>query len=223
VADKVEYSNELLGDILAKDILRDSKINEADFYKILDYILIHIGKSFSADSIINFYRSNNKTILSKPTIYSYIKKNTQAYLIIPNHRYDVKGKNVLQTLKKYYSVDPIIPLYRSNFNTSNLPFLLENIIFIELLSRGYTVFSGKMTNYEIDFVVFKGIEKCYIQVSYLLSSEDTMKREKRPLLFVGDNCPKYIFSLDAINMTSDGIVHINIIDFLLYKKDITLL
>lgn len=132
-------------------------------------------------------------------------------------RYDIKGKKLLTTNEKYYSVDLGL---RNVIKTSpelDLNKLYENVIYLELLSRGYTVHVGKTDDYEIDFIANKGADKIYIQVCYLLSTDDTIKREFGNLERINDNYPKYVISGDLPDFSRNGIKHFNIIDFLLNK------
>ena len=146
----------------------------------------------------------------------------KAYLIHSVGRYNITGKTALSNKEKQYAVD--MGFRTINTNTINFEdtFFLENIVYNELITRGYRVFVGKTYKGEIDFVAVKESRKCFIQVAYLLASEETIRREFGAYSMITDASPKYVLSLDKINMSHDGIVHMNIIDFLLGKEDLML-
>ena len=146
----------------------------------------------------------------------------KAYLIHGVSRYNIIGKAALKNREKYYAVD--MGFRTINTNTINFEdtFFLENIIYNELLTRGYHVFTGKTYKGEIDFVAIKDGKKCFIQVSYLLASAETIKREFGAYDKITDASPKYVLSLDKIDLSQNGIVHMNILDFLLHKQELML-
>ena len=185
------------------------------------YILANAGKELSVDNIISAYKKDNKE-LSRRTIYHYLERMKKAYLIHGVGRYNIVGKSALSNREKQYAVD--MGFRTINTNTINYEdtFFLENVIYNELITRGFTVFAGKTFKGEIDFVAIKGGKKCFLQVAYLLASEDTIKREFGAYSKITDASPKYVMSLDKIDLSHDGIVHINIIDFLLRRVDLML-
>ena len=146
----------------------------------------------------------------------------KAYLIHGVGRYNITGKTALSNKEKQYAVD--MGFRTINTNTINYEdtFFLENIVYNELLTRGYKVFAGKTFKGEIDFVAVKDSKKCFIQVAYLLATKDIIKREFGAFSRITDASPKYVLSLDKIDMSHDGIVHLNIIDFLLGRVDLLL-
>ena len=155
-------------------------------------------------------------------IYNYLERMKKAYLIHGVGRYNITGKSALSNREKYYAID--MGFRTINTNTINYEdtFFLENIIYNELVTRGYTVFAGKTFKGEIDFVAVRDGKKCFIQVAYLLASEETVKREFGAYRKITDASPKFVMSLDKIDLSHDGIVHMNIIDFLLRKADLLL-
>ena len=216
------YLSNLYKSIVSRDIIGKSKSKDkSSFMDISLYILANAGKEFSVDNIVKAYKKNGKEI-SKRTVYNYLERMKKAYLIHGVGRYNITGKSVLSNREKQYAVD--MGFRTINTNTINYEdtFFLENIIYNELLTRGYTVFAGKTFKGEIDFVVIKGGKKCFIQVTYLLASEETIKREFGAYGSITDASPKYVMSLDKIDLSHDGIVHLNIIDFLLRRKDLML-
>ncbi|MBQ9328745.1 MAG: ATP-binding protein [Solobacterium sp.] len=217
-----KYLSSLYESIINRDIVNKSKsIDKQAFMDISLYILANAGKELSIDNIVKEYGKYNKSI-SKRTIYNYLERMKKAYLIHSVGRYNITGKAALSNKEKQYAVD--MGFRTINTNTINYEdtFFLENIIFNELLARGYNVFAGKTYRGEIDFVAVKDSRKCFIQVCYLLASEETIKREFGAYRKITDASPKYVLSLDKINMSHDGIVHLNIIDFLLGKEDLLL-
>ena len=216
------YLSNLYKSIVSRDIIGKSKSKDkSSFMDISLYILANTGKEFSVDNIVKAYKKNGKEI-SKRTVYNYLERMKKAYLIHGVGRYNITGKSALSNREKQYAVD--MGFRTINTNTINYEdtFFLENIIYNELLTRGYTVFVGKTFKGEIDFVAIKGGKKCFIQVTYLLASEETIKREFGAYGSITDASPKYVMSLDKIDLSHDGIVHLNIIDFLLRRKDLML-
>ena len=216
------YLSNLYKSIVSRDIIGKSKSKDkSSFMDISLYILANAGKEFSIDNIVKAYKKNGKEI-SKRTVYNYLERMKKAYLIHGVGRYNITGKSALSNREKQYAVD--MGFRTINTNTINYEdtFFLENIIYNELLTRGYTVSAGKTFKGEIDFVAIKGGKKCFIQVTYLLASEETIKREFGAYGSITDASPKYVMSLDKIDLSHDGIVHLNIIDFLLRRKDLML-
>lgn len=216
------YLSNLYKSIVSRDIIGKSKSKDkSSFMDISLYILANAGKEFSVDNIVKAYKKNGKEI-SKRTVYNYLERMKKAYLIHGVGRYNITGKSALSNREKQYAVD--MGFRTINTNTINYEdtFFLESIIYNELLTRGYTVFAGKTFKGEIDFVAIKGGKKCFIQVTYLLASEETIKREFGAYGSITDASPKYVMSLDKIDLSHDGIVHLNIIDFLLRRKDLML-
>lgn len=208
--------------IINKDIIGKSKsIDKKAFMDISLYILANAGKELSINNVINSYAKENKKI-SKRTIYNYLEKMKKAYLIHGVGRYNIVGKSALSNKEKQYAVD--IGFRTINTNTLNYEdtFFLENIIYNELRARNYTVFAGKTYKGEIDFVAIKDGKKCFIQVSYLLAGAGTIEREFGAYKKITDASPKYVMSLDKIDMSRDGIIHLNIIDFLLERRELML-
>lgn len=217
-----KYLLNLYESIVNKDIIGKTKsADKKAFMDISLYILANAGKELSIDNIIKVYKKDNKSI-SRRSIYNYLERMKKAYLIHGVGKYNIVGKSALSNKEKQYAID--MGFRTINTNTINYEdtFFLENIIYNELITRGYTVFVGKTYKSEIDFVAIKNSKKCFIQVSYLLTREDTIKREFGAYGKITDASPKYVMSLDKIDMSHDGIIHINIIDFLLRRHDLVL-
>lgn len=217
-----KYLSNLYTSIANRDIVgRAKSADKRTFMDISLYILANAGKELSIDNIVETYKKENKEV-SKRTIYNYLEKMKKAYLIHGVGRYNIVGKSALSNKEKQYAID--MGFRTINTNTINYEdtFFLENVIYNELITRGYTVFAGKTYKGEIDFVAIKNGKKCFIQVAYLLAGEATIKREFGAYDKITDASPKYVMSLDKIDMSHDGIIHVNIIDFLLRRVDLIL-
>lgn len=217
-----KYLLNLYESIVNRDIVGKTKsADRKAFMDISLYILANAGKELSIENIIETYKKNNKEI-SKRTVYNYLERMKKAYLIHGVGRYNIVGKSALSNKEKQYAID--MGFRTINTNTINYEdtYFLENIIYNELITRGYTVFAGKTYKGEIDFVAIRNSKKCFIQVSYLLASENTIKREFGAYDKITDASPKYVMSLDKIDMSRNGIIHVNIIDFLLRRVDLML-
>ena len=219
-----KYLEDVFNGVVEKDIYkRDSEIERYKFNAIAGYILSNAGKEFSADSIANYYNTHNeknKKAVERKTIYNYVEKLEKAYLISRVKRFNIVGKEVLKTIEKHYAIDTGFRTIKTNLINYEDTFFLENIIYNELILRGYSVYTGKNYKGEVDFVAIDGNKKCFIQVSYLMSTEETIKREFEAFRPIKDASPKYVLSLDKIDLSHDGITHINIEEFLLHKKDL---
>jgi len=219
------YLNELYDNICEKDIFsRDGDIERNKFNKIASYVLLNAGNDFNPESIYNYLKSNNKgkEYCSIKSIYNYLDKMEKSFLIKPIYRYNISGKQYLKSNPKYYAIDNGMRVIKANSNEYDRGRFLENLICIELLSRGYEVFVGKTYKGEVDFVTMKNGKKCFIQVAYIIENEETLAREFGAFSPIKDASPKYVLSLDTIDMSRNGIVHINIIDFLTNKIDLFL-
>lgn len=216
------YLINLYEGIINKDIIGKSRsIDKKAFLDISLYILANAGKELSIDNIVNYYEKSNKKV-SKRTVYTYLEKMKKAYLLHGVGRYNIVGKTALSNKEKQYAIDMGFRTINTNTIHYEDTFFLENIVYNELIARSYTVFAGKTYKGEIDFVAIKEGKKCFIQVSYLMNSAATIEREFGAYKSITDASPKYVLSLDKIDMSRDGIVHMNIIDFLLGRKDLML-
>lgn len=217
--DNVNYLNDLYNSIILKDIVERENIRDPGLLKrLMAFILGNIGRTFSANSVRK-YLKNEGVNASINTIINYLGFAKNAYAIIPISRYDIQGKRLLSSQEKYYVVDHGLRQAIIGRNEEDIELVLENIVLLELISRDYEVFVGKTNQYEVDFIAEKkqerGIDKKYIQVSYLLASKETREREFRPLKQIEDNHDKLVLSLDEFTSDSDGIIHQNLIEWLL--------
>ena len=211
----LQYLNDIYSSIILKDITQRNKIRDTDLLeRVINYLIMNVGNNFSATSISKFFKSENRKI-SVETILNYIKAAEEAFLIYKVSRDDLIGKKILNVNEKYYIADHGIREAIFESNQRDINQIFENIIYLELLRKGYNIRVGKVDNLEIDFVCTKGNEKLYIQVAYLLASHETIEREFSSLEKINDNYPKYVISMDEFDMSRNGIRHINIIDFLM--------
>jgi len=213
---KTNYISNVYDSIVLKDVVERLGIKSVTtFNKIFQYLLEIEGREFSSTNIINFLRNENIEI-SNSTLYSYIEALCSTFLLNKVYRYDVDGKNVLKTLNKYYVSDLGIKKIKSNIKIENYSISLENLIFNDLIAKGYEVYIGKTKKGEVDFVVTKDKELKYIQVCYkLANNEKTIQREFEAYDVINDNHAKYVISLDKEDYTRNGIKHLNAIDFLM--------
>ena len=211
----MQYLQDLYASIILKDITQRNNIRDTDLLeRIINYVVMNIGNTFSATSISKFFKSENRKVATE-TILNYIKACEEAFLIYRVARNDLLGKKILNVNEKYYIADHGIREAIMENNQKNINQVLENIVYFEMLRRGYNVKIGKVDNLEVDFVCKKNDETIYIQVSYLLASEDTKEREFSVLENIKDNYPKYVLSMDEFDMSRNGIKHVNLIEFLI--------
>lgn len=213
VEDKYSYLSDIYNTILLKDIITRHNIRNSDMLnRILGYAIMNIGKNFSAGSIVKYMKHEGRKI-TKDTILDYLLYSKNACFIYQSQREDIKGKKVLKHNEKYFLVDH--GFYQAKFGEiENMGSILENIVYIELLRRGYDVRIGIINEKEIDFVCTKGKEKIYIQVTYKLENDKTIEREFSALAKINDNFDKYVLSMDKLDFSGSGLKHRNIIDFL---------
>lgn len=205
------YNSVLLKDVIARNGIRDIELLE----RVVLYILDNIGNTFSAKNISDFLKSQGRK-LSRETVYNYLKALENAYIISKVQRYDIKGKALLETQEKFYLMDLGLRHSKLGYRANDIAGYLENIIYLELMRRKYTVNIGKLSTKEVDFIGTLRDEKLYIQVTYLLATPETIEREFYPLKNINDNYPKYVLSMDNLERYNiDGIIRERIIDFLL--------
>ena len=213
-----QYLHDLFNSVQLKDIVQRNKIRDIDLLeRIIAYVMANVGNTFSAASLAKFFKSEQRTVAPE-TILNYIKYCCDAYLFYQVKREDLQGKQILASNEKYYIADHGIREAVFGGNLKEINLTLENIVYLELLRRGYNVTVGKTGDKEIDFVCHKRDEKLYVQVAYLLASEETVQREFGVYDTIRDNFPKYVVSLDEFDMSRNGIKHRNIRDFLLAEE-----
>ncbi|MBI4646860.1 MAG: ATP-binding protein [Bacteroidia bacterium] len=211
-----QYIRSIYNTIVLKDIVSKHNIrNVGLFENITRFIADNIGHIISARSI-NSYLKSQYINAGIETVMNYLGYLSSVYLLHKVSRYDIKGKSFLEIYDKYYLGDIALKSFLTGYKEKDIPGLLENIVFLKLKQSDYEVYIGKYDEYEIDFIAEKSGNRIYFQVCYLLSSAETVEREYKALRKIKDNYPKYVLSMDNLPETNtDGIIRMNIIDFLL--------
>ncbi len=201
------------------DIVRRNQVKKIDqLERVVKYTFNNIGNTFSAKSISNYFKSEQRKI-DNETVYSYLEKLQKAYILHKCSRYDLQGKDILKTQEKFYLADVSLRYSVLGYTVDSVASSLENIVYLELKRRGYNVYIGKTKDKEIDFVATKQNEKIYVQLTQKIKSEKTQKREYEQLLEIRDNYPKYVVMADDFaGGNYEGIKTMNIVDFLLSKE-----
>ena len=209
------YLSDTFDGIVTKDVVNRNKIKNVSLLNVLlSFLMDNVANTFSARSIVESLASNG-IHTTVETILSYIGFLQNAMILYAAQRYDVKGKKLLANKDKYYAVDLGLRNVIRSSDEIDYSKLYENLVYLKLLSDGYEVRVGKSDEYEIDFIAYKGKARSYYQVCYALSSEKTVEREFGNLERVKDNYPKYVISGDIVDFSRNGIIHANIIKFLL--------
>ena len=212
---KLQYLKDIYASVVIKDIVKRNKLRDVDLLeRIIAYAASNIGHTFSANSIASYFKSERRTV-AVDTIINYLNSCEKAFLFYKVSRMDLEGKEILQINEKYYLADHGLRQALYGTNQKDIELILENIVCLELLRRGYKISIGKNGSKEIDFVCDKDGKRIYIQVSYMLASDKTIEREFGAYEGIKDNYPKYVLSMDEFDMSRDGIIHMNIRDFLL--------
>ena len=210
-----QYLQDVFNSVVLKDVVRRNNVRDVDLLeRVIAYVFGNIGTTFSANSISRYFRSELRSV-PRETILNYLKYCEDAFLLFRVPRLDVQGKKLLTVNEKYYVADHGLREAVHGGNIRDINLTLENIIFLEILRRGYQVRVGMVNEREIDFVCEKQKSRLYIQASYLLAGEETVSREFGAYRDVADNYPKYVVTMDEIDMSRDGIKHRNIREFLL--------
>jgi predicted AAA+ superfamily ATPase len=215
VSIKENYLKDIYHSVVLKDIVERNNIRDVVLLeRVIQFALANTGQIFSATSIAKYLKSQGRNV-KVDTLLNYLKYCVNALLFYPIPRNDLKGKKVFQTNEKYYVVDHGLRETLLHDNETEIQMILENIVALEALRRGYAVTVGYVADYEIDFVIEKEGQKLYLQVTYLLNSDKTVEREFRPLLKLADNYRKIVLSMDPILQAREGVEHLRIADFLL--------
>ncbi|MDE5803225.1 MAG: ATP-binding protein [Lachnospiraceae bacterium] len=208
------YNSTIFSDIVRRNQVR--KIDQLE--RVVKYAFQNVGNTFSAKSISDYLKSERR-LLDNETVYSYLEKLEKAYLLHRCSRYDLQGKEILKTQEKFYLADNALRYSVLGYNADSVAASLENIVYLELCRRRYTVHIGKTNDGEIDFVAVRQNEKLYVQVTQEIHSEKTEKREYSRLLEIRDNYPKYVLSADEFaGGNYEGIKTMHIADFLLSSE-----
>ena len=205
------YNSTIFSDIVKRNQVR--KIDQLE--RVVKYTFNNVGNTFSAKSIADYLKAERRS-LDNETVYSYLEKLEKAYLLHRCSRYDLQGKEILKTQEKFYLADVALRYSVLGYNADSVASSLENIVYLELCRRGYTVNVGKTGDSEIDFVAVRKNEKIYVQVTQEINSEKTEKREYNRLLEIPDNYPKFVLTTDEFaGGNYEGIKTMHIADFLL--------
>jgi predicted AAA+ superfamily ATPase len=205
------YNSTIFSDIVKRNQIR--KIDQLE--RVVKYTFQNVGNTFSAKSISDFLKSERRS-LDNETVYSYLEKLEKAYLLHRCSRYDLQGKEILKTQEKFYLADTSLRYSVLGYNADSIASSLENLVYLELCRRGYTVNIGKLGDSEIDFIATRQNEKLYVQVTQEINSEKTEKREYDRLLSIRDNYPKYVLRTDEFaGGNYEGIHTMHVADFLL--------
>ena len=214
---KSQYLIDIYNSVVLKDVVKRNNIRDVDtLERIVAYAFSNIGHIFSATSLSKYFKSENRKI-SHDTILNYLKFCSDAFLFYKINRYDLEGKKIVTVNEKYYCADHGLREALFGKNIQNIDQVLENIVCLELLRRNYKVYVGKKGDLEIDFIAEKQGKKIYVQVTYLLANEETIRREFSVYNSVKDSYPKYVVSKDEHDFSQNGIIHKNIKDFLLME------
>ena len=212
------YLSDVYDSIVVKDIITRFGIKDLDlFNRIVEYIVTTPSQNFSAESLSNYFANKDNREVSKVTLYNYLEYMSKAMLINKADRYDIRGKRILNGKYKYYLTDLGLGQVKSIGKRQQLGAYLENIVYNELISRGYDVKIGNLEKAEIDFIATRFKEKIYIQVAYILADDTVIDREFGAYKGIEDNYPKYVLTMDKHDFSQEGIIHKNVIDWLLEK------
>ncbi len=208
----------LFDSIFSRDIiLRGNIKDDGSFYKVAKFVFENIGNQTSANAIKNTMVSHGHKITSD-TVDNYLKLMCDAHLLYQCKRFDIRGKERLKTNGKYYVVDMGLRNRLIGYRSSNIGHVIENIVYLQLLRLGYTVYVGKNMAKEVDFIAMKGEQIAYFQVALTALELETHSREINALFSIGDQYPKYLITTDTVNLSKNGIIHLNLFDFLLDKN-----
>jgi predicted AAA+ superfamily ATPase len=205
------YNSTIFTDIVKRNQIR--KVDQLE--RIVKFAFDNIGRTFSAASISKYLKSERRTI-DNETVYNYLSKLESAFILHRCSRYDLQGKEILKTQEKFYVADPAMRYSVLGYSPDSVAAMLENVVYLELLRRGYEVTIGQLADGEIDFVATRGGDKLYIQVTQEINSEKTEQREYDRLLSLRDNYPKYVLRTDEFaGGNHEGIKSMHVADFLL--------
>lgn len=207
------YDSVVLKDIVMRNDIRSSNVLD----KVLEYLVANSSTTISGNAISAFL-SNDGHKVSAPKVYDYIKYIVDACICNKVSRYDIRGRKILSFEEKIYVCDMGFFHIKKNMVKDEYNYIIETICYNELIARGYKVYIGKTYKGEVDFIAQKGDEKFYLQATYLLSDDNVISREFGAYKYIEDNYPKYVISMDKLNFSRDGIIHMNLVDFLLNKN-----
>ncbi|MHC1693002.1 MAG: ATP-binding protein [Sphaerochaetaceae bacterium] len=219
--EKAAYAiiSDIYDSIVLRDVVQRYNIRNVDLLnRVMQFIIDSVGSTISAKKIADYFKSQYRSV-DINTIYAYLNALTSSFIISKVQRYDIQGKELLKTQEKYYLADPGIQHAVFGYQDRHISGILENIVYHELVRRGYTVSIGKLGNQEIDFIAENTQTRIYVQVAYRLEHENTMEREFAPLLAIRDSYPKFVVTMDSHFQDSvKGVRHIGLSQFLIDKN-----
>lgn len=212
------FLQDLYNSVVLRDIVQRTGAKDIDLLnRIMEYLMANPSQTFSSKGILNYFKSVDRTV-STQTLYNYLEHIQTSLIVSKAQRYDIRGKQLLTTLDKYYLTDlGLGRIHNSGFKLE-MGALLENVVYNELRNRGYEVYVGKIQNGEVDFVALKDGKKEYYQVAYYLYDQKVIDREFGAYTQIADNYPKYVISMDKMDFSREGIIHRNAIEFLCEDK-----
>lgn len=209
------FLRDVFDTIVLRDIVQRAGIKDIDlFNRLIEYLAANLSQTFSISSVTDYFKSVSRKV-SRETIYNYLEYITASMIMEKAGRYDIRGKRILTKMDKYYLTDMGLGRIRNSGFKLEMGALLENVVYNELLKRGYEVYVGKTRKGEINFIALKEQQKEYYQVAYYLYDQKVIDREFGAFKEVSDNYPKYVISFDKMDFSRDGIIHKNALDFLL--------
>lgn len=220
-----EYLEDLFESILRKDLLkRNNERTVEKLRRVASFVLANSGSRFSAQNVVDYLNQLHRSekYISLQTVYNYLDRMEKAFLIKSVKKFNIAGKEVMNSVAKYYALDNGMSFINTNSMDIRDTYFLETLVYQELISRGYEVYMGETYRSEVDFIAVKDGRKCFIQVAYLLANGKTIEREFGAFDPIKDNSPKFVLSMDRLDMSRDGITHLNIIDYLEGKSDLIL-
>lgn len=209
------FLQDLYNSIVLRDIVQRTGAKEVDLInRIMEYLMLNPSQTFSAKGILNYFKGVNR-VVSAQTLYNYLDHIQSSLIVSKTQRYDIRGKQLLTTLDKYFLTDLGLGRIHNSGYKLEMGAMLENIVYNELRNRDYEVYVGKILGGEVDFVAVKGNQREYYQVAYYLTDQSVIDREFGAFRSISDNYPKYVISMDKADFSRDGIIHKNVIEFLI--------
>ena len=211
------FLQDLYNSVVLRDIVQRTGARDVDLLnRIMEYLMANPSQTFSSQGILKYFKSVDRDV-STQTLYNYLDHIQTSLIVSKARRYDIRGRKLLTTLDKYYLTDLGLGRIHNSGYKLEMGALLENVVYNELLSRGYEVYVGKLPGGEVDFVALKNGKKEYYQVTYYLYDQKVIDREFGAYASIPDNYPKYVISMDKMDFSREGIIHLNALKFLLEK------
>ena len=211
------FLQDLYNSVVLRDIVQRTGARDVDLLnRIMEYLMANPSQTFSSQGILKYFKSMDRDV-STQTLYNYLDHIQTSLIVSKARRYDIRGRKILTTLDKYYLTDLGLGRIHNSGYKLEMGALLENVVYNELLSRGYEVYVGKLPGGEVDFVALKNGKKEYYQVTYYLYDQKVIDREFGAYASIPDNYPKYVISMDKMDFSREGIIHLNALKFLLEK------